>query len=273
MEVGDVYAFLITSSLYVLSPCHQPRLSARLERYPQAGALGDTYLSAAGVTFLWRDSLALTTRPEGVGGMTWKMKLPQPPRKRYTARDIAADLGVGVAEVRDALKAVGEFVRSDQTREIEEPVKRKVAEHLGITYELPASHTPSPWQHKDQGGPGKVRRRPGPPPGWFGPNDYKDLTVSSPPRAVGISDPSQDASAAMEDSAWTYYGFTLSERDLWCEHLRPGEAKVAAQLRDAGLVPDDLAINVGGWTVKKRLRAGEPLAEVKRLLERHRSAG
>ena len=38
-------------------------------------------------------------------------------------------------------------------------------------------------------------------------------------------------------------------------------------------MPDDLAVEVGGWTVAKRLRCGESPLAVKRLLDRQREAG
>lgn len=204
--------------------------------------------------------------------MAWKMKLQQAPRRRYTAREIAAEVGVSVGEVMEALKAVGEFVGSDRHRTIEEPVKREVCEQLGVDYKTPTEHTPTPWRREDQGGPGRARRHPGRPQSAR-PKDSGTTTVASPDRSVGIGDPSEDASAAMEDFAWSYCGFSATERDAWCVYLRPGQVKEAARLRDAGFIPDDLAVNVSGWTVAKRLRSGESLAEVKRLLDRHRFAG
>jgi hypothetical protein len=63
------------------------------------------------------------------------------------------------------------------------------------------------------------------------------------------------------------FGFTETERDVWIAHgLRPGQVTDAVSFRDAGLVPADLLQNIAGWTVLKRLRAGEPPTEVVRLL-------
>jgi len=48
--------------------------------------------------------------------------------------------------------------------------------------------------------------------------------------------------------------------------LRRGQAKLARDLRSAGLVPSDLHTDVLGWTVARRLREGESPHEVVRLL-------
>ena len=169
----------------------------------------------------------------------------------------------------DALNAVGEFVTSPSRKCIEEPVKRKVCEHLDIDYQPPAVHTPSPWQSKDQSASRRdrpVRGRPA----SAGPKDSGTRTVRSPDRSVGLGNPADDVSVTMEDFAWTYFGFTDVDRDAWCVYLRRGQAKEAAKLRDAGFQPDDLAVSVGGWTVYKRLREGESMAAVKKLLDRSR---
>jgi hypothetical protein len=76
-----------------------------------------------------------------------------------------------------------------------------------------------------------------------------------------------DVVPAWELESWKMFGFTEAERDVWIEHgLRPGQVKDAVSFRDAGLVPADLTRDVAGWTVLKRLRAGERPAEVVRLL-------
>lgn len=201
--------------------------------------------------------------------MTWKYKLPQPARTLYTAREVAASLGIGVSEVMDALRQLNEYVDSPAKRMIEEPVKRKICAHFGVGYEPPATHTPSQWRRTDRGGPAKDRAKSGRPAGSR-PKDSGTRTVKSPDRSVGLGDPIDDASVAMEDFSWIYYGFSASDRDAWCVYLRAGQAKYAARLRDAGFMPDDLAVEIGGWTVAKRLRSGERMSEVNRLLKRHR---
>jgi hypothetical protein len=70
-----------------------------------------------------------------------------------------------------------------------------------------------------------------------------------------------------ELESWKIFDFAEAERDAWIAHgLRPGQVKDAAKYRDAGLLPGDLAQEILGWTVLKRLRAGESPDEVLRLL-------
>lgn len=57
------------------------------------------------------------------------------------------------------------------------------------------------------------------------------------------------------------------------EGLRAGQAKLARDLRDGGFTPFDLRIQLLGWTVAKRLRAGESIPDVYDLLRKHHVAG
>lgn len=76
----------------------------------------------------------------------------------------------------------------------------------------------------------------------------------------------------MKDAIWTLYGFSPTDRDAWRVFLADGQAKQAARLRAAGFIPEDLAIEIQGWTVHKRLRGGESPRDVKRLLDQQRRA-
>ena len=201
--------------------------------------------------------------------MTWKLKLHQRPRTRYTARDLATSLAVSLDDVMNALTAEGEFVDSPSKRIIEEPVRRKVCARLGLDYVPPTVHSSSPWRRTDTGAPQRSRAVRGRPAN-AGPKDSGTRTVKSPDRSVGLGNPSDDVSVTMEDFSWRYYGFSPAERDAWCVYLRPGQAEYAARLRDADFMPDDLGVKVGNWPVYKRLREGESMSEVKRLLNRSR---
>lgn len=203
--------------------------------------------------------------------MTWKYKLPEQPRSRYSARDLAVSLGVTLQAVIDALAAIGEYVDSPNRRAIEEPVKRALCAHLDCEYEPPAVTPISPWSRQDRGRPEKVDQ-PRPPTVKANREDLRPRIVKAPDRSVGLGNPADDASPAMEDWAWKLYGFNSFERDAWCVYLRPGQAKYANDLHRAGFVPEDLAVEVAGWTVHKRLRAGETPAEVMRLLVRSRTS-
>lgn len=202
--------------------------------------------------------------------MVWKLKLPDTPRSRYSARELAGSWGVPVSEVMDALRAIGEYVPSPDKKTVEEPVRRRLSQQLGIAYLPPTPGSISPWRRIDttDNRPDKLRRkrRSEPQPirsGSFGPK-------RNPFHLGRLED---DASATMEDVAWKLYDFTDAERDAWRSFLGRGQAKYARELRDAGLQPDDLGVVVFGWTVRQRLSAGETAVEVLRLLDRQRSAG
>lgn len=63
--------------------------------------------------------------------------------------------------------------------------------------------------------------------------------------------------------------FSPAEHDAWIDAgLRRGQAREAAILREAGLTAADLAKDVYGWSVAKRLRSGENVSEVARQLRR-----
>lgn len=203
--------------------------------------------------------------------MTWKHKLQEQPRSRYSARELAANLGVTLQAVIDAMAAIGEHVDSPNRRAIEEPVKRALCARLNCEYEPPAVTPVSQWSRKDCSRSDKVE-----PPRHLTVRakreDSRPRTVKAPDRSLGLGNPADDSSAAMEDFAWEYYGFSSHDRDAWCVYLRRGQAKYANELHKAGFVPEDLAVEVAGWPVYKRLRAGETPAEVMRLLVRGRTS-
>ena len=81
-----------------------------------------------------------------------------------------------------------------------------------------------------------------------------------------------DASQAFEFEEWKLRGFSEVERDVWTSAgLRAGQARWAADLRDAGLTPSDLEVDLRGWKVIERLQRGEGAKAVARLLTDLRS--
>jgi hypothetical protein len=82
-----------------------------------------------------------------------------------------------------------------------------------------------------------------------------------------------EASFAFEFEEWKLRGFTDSERDVWvASGLRTSQAKTAASLREAGLLPVDLGADLSGWTVLERLQKGEGAQAVARLLQTSRKS-
>ena len=200
--------------------------------------------------------------------MVWKTKLQPEPHRRYSARDLAKELNVDVDVVMETLNALGEHVATPATKSVVEPVRRRVYEHLGQHTARQIQPLP-PWERRGTSGPQKreTRRRPDD-------RDLRATTFSPRNRSVGLGNSDDDVAPAWEDASWALQDFTEAERDAWCVFLRPGQAKEAAVLRDAGFLPEDLGVDLRGWPVFKRLRGGDTPAEVKRLLDRLRgSAG
>ncbi|WP_207025374.1 hypothetical protein [Phycicoccus sp. DTK01] len=89
---------------------------------------------------------------------------------------------------------------------------------------------------------------------------------------AGFNTP-DEATPAWEYQEWLLYGFAEVERDAWtAEGLRVAQAKVARDLRDAGLVPADLQVQLYGWSVAARVAQGEGAKHVARMLRRQRAA-
>lgn len=207
--------------------------------------------------------------------MIFELKLPEPgPRRRWSAQELAAELGLEVTDVMTALKAVGEYVDNHRRKMIEEPVVKKVFEHFGRQYKAESPKPVSQWQVRDLRGaprPARKRKKPQSRP-VNGPRRFE-----SSDRSLGLGHPTADTKDAWADSEWQLLGFTEVERDVWLDGgLRRGRARDAKVLRDAGFQPADLRRDVFGWSVAKRLRAGEHPEAVLRLLRRaedHRETG
>ena len=203
--------------------------------------------------------------------MVWRMKLPEEPHRAYSAYEVARRLGVKVEVVRAVLVELGEFVDSNRKKLIEEPTFRRVCEALQVDYGESPTHRPSPWVVRDSVSPAVAVAGVIGSPYQVGPRPDGPYSTSSRDQSLGLGDRSEDASDAMADASWVFYGFSEVERDAWRVYLRSGQAKDAAILRAAGFAPDDLMVEVSGWTVAKRLRAGESPSEVMRLLKRSRA--
>ena len=160
------------------------------------------------------------------------------------------------------LSDLGEYVKSPASM-LEEPVIRRLHEALHLRY---VSDTPKPAPPWDRKGRGDRASTPAAAKGGSSESVHSEWHS----RTTGDWWETQlDVEPAWELESWKIYHFSEAERDAWIAHgLRPGQVKDAAMYRDAGLSPGDLTQDVKGWTVLKRLRAGEPTDEVLRLLQR-----
>ena len=224
---------------------------------------------------------AIAFRREDRTRVVWHNKLQPSPHTRYSVREIARSLGESPDAVMKVLSDLGEYVDSAAKKMIEEPVRKSVYERMGYPYEPPAVQPVTPWERRDLQPPKRLapksrdRNQPQKRPAMRGQlpqQSSHSVERTFPPKDVSsrIGDPAEDASPAMAQEFWKLYGFTDTERKAWCEHLDYTQPKVAARLRDAGLMPQDLSVNLQGWSVYKRLCSGESPAEAKRMLDRSR---
>ena len=221
-------------------------------------------------------------------------RLQESPRARMRVRDIAKQLGVPPAEVLQMLEDMGEYVKSHASY-IETPVIRKLHERLGVTYsaatrpthsdsvtgrEAPTEGLPPP--------PRRTKRDNHPLTGEVSPRRVLDPSLDSSPArsAPGTTSWSArtveqrwadlaggDASHALEFEEWKLRGFSDVERDVWmASGLRTGQARWAAELRDGGLSPTDLEVDLHGWKVVDRLQRGEGAKAIARMLTQIRNS-
>ena len=215
-------------------------------------------------------------------------KVQPPPRRRQRVRELANDVGRTVSEVRDALASIGEYVANDNSF-VEAPVIRRVCEALGVReVQPPPAQTPTASAPATGLSPPTVRPRRENHPlmdlpsvqqqtdrnqrqggASLGPGKSQETSWTEGSDGDGGFAALDDAAPAWEHEAWKLHRFTEVERDAWLsEGLRPGQAKVASDLRDAGLAPSHLGVMVSGWSVGARLAKGEGAAAVARLLRR-----
>jgi hypothetical protein len=201
--------------------------------------------------------------------LTWKNKLLPQERKRYSVQQIAEGTGRSVQDVMHALQKIGEFVDSPRKVVLEEPVRRRLCETLGVAYEAPPIPQLAPWEIKGNSLAATSAPRPN---SVIRKRDARRRPRRQTERPTPLDNSGDLASLSMIEPSWNFYGFTQAERDAWQVYLSDRQAKDAHRLREVGFQPDDLGIRVSGWTVLKRLRAGEDPKAVKRLLDRHREA-
>lgn len=222
------------------------------------------------------------------------IRLQEPPRTRLRAREIARQIGVPPSEVLQVLADMGEYVRSAASY-VEAPIIREVHERFGVKYAVEVCPSPpmedSVADHQPRGlqpPTRRVKRDNHPLMGEVTPRRDHDASndsdgASGSPRTASWAGRNVDqqwadlaggdASHAFEFEEWKLRGFSELERDVWmAAGLRAGQARWAADLRDGGLSPTDLGVDLHGWRVVDRLQRGEGAAAVARLLTAMRAS-
>lgn len=224
------------------------------------------------------------------------IKLEEPPRTRLRVHHIAKEIGVSSQEVLEVLEEIGEYVKSSQSL-VEAPIIRRVHERFGVTYASPVrsaetveAPTSSSSPHNPRGlaaPPRRPKRDNHPLMGEISPRREREAYVDSSPATTtppttswtNRRDDQQwgdlaggDASSTFEFEEWKLRGFSDIERDVWiAAGLRAGQARWAQELRDGGLSPTDLDVDLYGWTVVVRLQHGEGAKAVARMLSQMRN--
>lgn len=204
--------------------------------------------------------------------MVFKQKLPgAAPRQRTSARNLASKMGLELASVMEALQEIGEYVSTPTSNSLESPAVRQIYSYFGMSYEPETVVPPvSPWKIRDETPCSSIRRIPSKKTAPVRSNHPK-MRFEPKDTSEGLDHPHHDAKPAWAFEEWKLYGFSDNERDAWISYgLRPGQARFAKHLRDAGLLATDLHVEVEGWSVAKRLRAAESPRDVFRLLQRVR---
>ena len=196
-------------------------------------------------------------------------------------RELAKEVQHSTSEVLEVLAALGEHV-SGPNGFVEVPVIRRVHEHFHIEYvHSPEGRPPSAATPASPGGlpPAPVRRRRDNHALIEATDRRRDHVLKGLPldaqstRAESAFGRGLDASPAWEFEGWKLFRFSEVERDIWLAvGLRAGQARIAAELRDNGVTPQDLDVVVAGWSVRHRLLNGEGAAGVARLLARQRES-
>lgn len=223
-------------------------------------------------------------------------KIQQQRRRTFTVRELAHALHMTGQELMDVSAATGEWASSVHYR-LEEPAARRITDYLGQPWPFPEAGTtpaqaPPPRTPAPSAGlrPAKPQPRRDNNPliePWPRPRDtpVDEHRASRPPRpqrsrlrsrtppltdpvALAFATTSEDDAQAFSDYSWQLRGFSEAERDEWISvGVQFGKARLAAQLRDAGLDPSALLADVDGVTIRTRLKRGDGIGAVLRLLD------
>jgi hypothetical protein len=202
--------------------------------------------------------------------------------------ELAKEFGVDSKTILEKLRGMGEFIKGPASV-VPMPIEmrlRQALHHQGMTpvphpkprYMSGFGRVPIPYERRR---PPSSSRRPAPPP---------DQNLLDASRIFGV--PVEELKPAKEERPRGRYASSESRRSLtaWEEHwidgeerrewmnagLGPDDGRIAGQLKDRGIKPDDLLLRVDGVRLNERLRGGESIGSiVARLNEyrRNRDAG
>ncbi|MGA8247098.1 MAG: translation initiation factor IF-2 N-terminal domain-containing protein [Nocardioides sp.] len=207
--------------------------------------------------------------------------------------ELAKEFGVDSKTILKKFKEMGEFVRSSSSI-VPLPVEMRFRKEFGDELRQigtapppsrPVSQTPPgsdriPMPYQRRGAP-RPSRRPAPPP---------DQNLRDAARIFGV--PVEELKSARDDRPRGRYASSESRRTLtewdrnWIEAeerrewinagIGHDDGRIAGQLKERGITPDDLLLRIDGIRVNDRLRGGESIGSiVARLREykRNRDAG
>lgn len=223
------------------------------------------------------------------------IKLQAPPRQRLRVHEIATQVGVTNQALKEVLRELGEYAASVNSY-VEVPVIRQVHERFGVTYDaqpqtrpqaqpppLFGLTPPSPRAHRDNNPYVQTAKRARDvaiehqQDLWDDPLRWRDRPQVEQPamseEQQWSSGAGRGASPTFEFLEWKMRGLSEVERDVWvAAGLPTNRASVAAEVRDAGLTPADLATTVEGWTLLEWIGRGASGISVARLLQRFNEA-
>lgn len=234
---------------------------------------------------VWGLRRLLTNDPEGDlrGRPPLRQRGGRWPRRRWRVHEAAQALGRTVQETLDGLKEIGEYA-ANRWDWIEEPVFARLAAHFNVSPPAPgepdrdsaAIEEPHAVDRLGLTQPAALPKRdnhpyrdPGPRPRDLLNSTWVPSKPVEPDREYHAGGRWLGSGAVFADHEWALRGFTDAEKDVWlAAGLKDGQAKLAVQLAEAGLSPQDLPADLGGWTVLERVNQGEDIVAVARLYER-----
>lgn len=185
--------------------------------------------------------------------------------------ELAKELGVSSKDVLNALKGMGEFIRSASST-VEAPVERRLRQRIlaGEVQLRPSPRKPTATSRTSDGAdaPDLDLGWPSPAPAW------RPAYGSGPKRNSQRSKgrPSSAPRPRREQPKSDPWAIALFSPEYAAEWMAAGiyEPELASRCIDAGLGPADMPIRVDGVRVGERLMGGENISVV---LQRLRAAG